>query len=193
MQVHQRPVQSGSSSHSPSHHSDYNPAVLQNSVVVFSKNYLPMSRINIKRAIALLITGQAEPIEFTSPVVFIVRSPSVVMHVPEHIRLTMTNPERLWKLPPVNRREVLKRDNHSCQYCGTGKGLTLDHVIPRSKGGAHTWDNVVAACGRCNGQKGDRLLHDTDMVLRIKPKAPAHPAIAFAEQFWKDHQDGIDP
>jgi 5-methylcytosine-specific restriction endonuclease McrA len=185
MQVHQRHVPP-----SPVHSPFHSPAsVLQNSVVVFSKNYLPMSRINIRRAIALLITGQAEPIEFTSPAVFIVRSPSIVMHVPEHIRLTMTNPERLWKLPPVNRREVLKRDNHSCQYCGATKGLTLDHVIPRSKGGQHTWDNVVTACGRCNGQKGNRFLHETDMVLKAKLKAPAHPAIAFAEQFWKDHQD----
>ncbi|MCU0566146.1 MAG: HNH endonuclease [Oculatellaceae cyanobacterium Prado106] len=174
MQIQQRP-------HSPS--------VLQNSVVVFSKNYLPMSRINIKRAITLLITGQAEPVDITQSAVFTVRSPSVVLQVPEHIRLTMTNPERLWKVPPVNRREVLRRDNHSCQYCGVTKSLTLDHVIPRSKGGLHSWDNVVAACERCNSKKGDRLLHETDMVLRHKPKAPTHPAVAFAEQFWKDQTD----
>jgi 5-methylcytosine-specific restriction endonuclease McrA len=166
-------------------------AVLQNSVVVFSKNYLPLARINIKRAIVLLITGQAESLEFGSTTKWEVRSPSVVLQVPEHIRLTASNPERLWKVPPVNRREVLRRDNHTCQYCGSTKNLTIDHVIPRSKGGQHSWDNVVAACERCNSSKGDRLPHEANMVPKAKPKAPIHPAVAFAEQFWKaQHGDG---
>jgi 5-methylcytosine-specific restriction endonuclease McrA len=161
------------------------PSILQNTVVVFSKNYLPMSRIPMKRAIALLITGQAEPVGFTTGQLWEVRSPSVVLQVPEHIRLTIGNPERLWKVPPVNRREVLRRDSHLCQYCGSRHRLTLDHVVPRSKGGLHTWDNVVTACERCNGTKGDRLLSQTAMKLRSKPKAPMHPAVAFAEEFWQ--------
>jgi 5-methylcytosine-specific restriction endonuclease McrA len=95
-------------------------------------------------------------------------------------------PVGTWRIPPVSRREVFRRDSHTCQYCGSTKHLTLDHVLPRSKGGTHTWDNVVAACERCNASKGDRLLHETTMQLRTKPKAPIHPAIAFAEQFWKE-------
>jgi 5-methylcytosine-specific restriction endonuclease McrA len=157
---------------------------LQNSVVVFSKNYLPLARINIKRAVVLLVTGQAESLDFNSTTFWEVRSPSIVLQVPEHIRLTVGNPERHWKVPPVNRREVLKRDSHTCQYCGTSKRLTLDHVIPRSKGGQHTWDNVVTACEKCNSIKSDRLPHEAGMVLKTKPKAPIHPAVAFAEQFW---------
>jgi 5-methylcytosine-specific restriction endonuclease McrA len=165
--------------------------ILQNSVVVFSKNYLPLARINIKRAIVLLVTGQAESLNFGTTKEWEVRSPSLVLQVPEHIRLTIGNPERHWKVPPVNRREVLKRDNHTCQYCGSTKHLTLDHVIPRSKGGQHTWDNVVTACSKCNSIKSDvcdglrlRLPHEAGMVLKTKPKAPIHPAVAFAEQFW---------
>lgn len=131
------------------------PHILQNSVVVFSKNYLPLARINIKRAIVLLVTGQAESVNFGTTKLWEVRSPSVVLQVPEHIRLTVGNPERHWKVPPVNRREVLRRDNHTCQYCGSTKHLTLDHVIPRSKGGQHTWDNVVTACEKCNSTKSD--------------------------------------
>lgn len=161
------------------------PSVLQNSVVVFSKNYLPLARINLKRAVVLLVTGQAESLEYTSPRQWEVRSPSIVLQVPEHIRLVSSNPERHWKVPPVSRREVLRRDGYSCQYCGSGKRLTLDHVIPRSKGGQHTWNNVVAACERCNGRKGDHLLHEIGLAPRNKPKAPTHPAIAFSEQFWK--------
>ncbi|MEM9927334.1 MAG: HNH endonuclease [Cyanobacteria bacterium P01_D01_bin.50] len=160
------------------------PHILQNSVVVFSKNYLPLARINIKRAVVLLIKGQAESVNFGATKQWEVRSPSVALKVPEHIRLTASNAKRQWKVPPVNRREVLKRDNHRCQYCGSTKHLTLDHVIPRSKGGQHTWDNVVTACERCNSKKGDRLLHEAGMVLQHKPKAPIHPAVAFAEQFW---------
>jgi 5-methylcytosine-specific restriction endonuclease McrA len=160
------------------------PHILQNSVVVFSKNYLPLARINIKCALVLLVTGQAESLEFSTIKLWEVRSPSVVLQVPEHIRLTVGNPERHWKVPPVNRREVLKRDNHTCQYCASSKHLTLDHVIPRSKGGQHSWDNVVTACERCNQTKGDRLIHEAGMVLKTKPKGPIHPAVAFAEQFW---------
>lgn len=161
------------------------PPLLQNAVVVFSKNYLPLARINLKRAAVLLVTGQAESLEFSSNRQWEIRSPSLVLQVPEHIRLIGSNPERHWKIPPVSRREVLRRDNHACQYCGSGKRLTLDHVIPRSKGGQHTWNNVVAACESCNSKKGDRLPQEIGMIPRNKPKAPVHPAIAFSDRFWK--------
>ncbi|HBE56476.1 MAG TPA: HNH endonuclease [Cyanobacteria bacterium UBA11149] len=159
--------------------------ILRRSVVVFSKNYLPVSRVNIKRAIALLVTGKAEPLEFNSGNAILVHSPNMVLTVPEHIRLTKTDTERVWKVPPVNRREVLRRDKHACQYCGSTKKLTLDHVIPRSKSGPHAWDNVVTACEQCNSRKGDRTPDEAGMTLRTKPKAPIHPAVAFAEQFWR--------
>lgn len=162
--------------------------LLAQSVVVFSKNYLPMSRVNIKRAITLLVTGKAEPLSLDDATVWRISSPSVVFYVPQQIRLTVTGTERLWKVPPVNRREVLRRDHHSCQYCGSNKRLTLDHVIPRSKGGKHTWDNVVTACETCNSRKGDRTPQQAGMTLRTQPKAPLHPTVAFAEQFWSEHQ-----
>ncbi len=166
--------------------------VLRQSVVVFSKNYLPVSRVNIKRAIALLVTGKAEPLDFTSGKGIPVHSPSVVLLVPEHIRLTITDAERVWRVPPVNRREVLRRDKQTCQYCGSTKHLTLDHVIPRSKGGKHTWDNVVIACERCNSRKGDRTPQQAGMTLRTQPKAPMHPTVAFSEQFWREQQVNLE-
>ncbi|MCG9893734.1 MAG: HNH endonuclease [Thermosynechococcaceae cyanobacterium MS004] len=159
--------------------------VLHHSVIVFSKNYMPLARINLKRAVVLLVTGQAESLDFSSAQQWVLRSPSIVLQVSEHIRLINSHPERRWKVPPVSRREVLRRDNHACQYCGSSKHLTLDHVIPRSKGGQHTWNNVVAACVRCNARKGDRLPQEANMIPRQNPKAPVHPAIAFSDQFWK--------
>ena len=164
------------------------PTILQKKVVVFSCTYLPVARVNIKRAIALLLTGRAESLDMGNGKGWKVRSPNFVLHVPEYIRLTTSDPKRKWKVPPVNRREVLRRDTHMCQYCGSKKKLTLDHVLPRSRGGTHTWDNVVTACEPCNSSKGARTPKEAGMVLKTKAKAPIHPAIAFAEEFWS-HQD----
>ncbi len=164
--------------------------VLEQSVVVFSQNYLPLCKVNIKRAVVLLITNKAEPLNIGTPDEWqvTVTSPSLVIFVPQHIRLKINSSERVWKVPPVNRREVLRRDRHSCQYCGSKKHLTLDHVLPRSRGGQHTWDNVVIACERCNSRKGSRTPKEAGMQLATKPKAPIHPAIAFADRFWMDVQ-----
>lgn len=161
-------------------------SVLKNSVVVFSQNYLPIAHINIKRAIALLVTGRAQPLEMMNPQTWQINSPSFVLHVPEYIRLTIGRSERTWRVPPVTRQEVLRRDRSTCQYCGNSKKLTLDHVIPRSKGGTHTWDNVVIACETCNHRKGNRTPVEANMTLYMKPKAPIHPTIAFAERFWRE-------
>ncbi len=89
------------------------PHILQASIVVFSKNYLPIARINIKRAIVLIVTRQAEPLEFEDARQWEVRSPSIVLQVSEHIRLTGANPERNWKSPAVSRREILRRDHYT--------------------------------------------------------------------------------
>ena len=166
--------------------------VLEQSVVVFSQNYLPLCRINIKRAIVLLVTDKAEQLSFSAAGGWRIHSPRLVLDVPKHIRLKVASHERMWKIPPVNRREVLRRDHHSCQYCGSSKHLTLDHVIPRSQGGLHTWNNVVTACERCNSHKGGRTPHQAGMQLRTKPKAPVHPTISFAEQFWIDVQANLE-
>ncbi|OUD14999.1 HNH endonuclease [Thioflexithrix psekupsensis] len=160
---------------------------LNRPVIVFSRNYMPINRIHLKRAIVLLLTGKAEPIDFINENKQIaVHSPHFVLFVPLHIRLTVTHQERRgWKIPTVTRREVLRRDRHTCQYCGSTKNLTIDHVIPRSKGGGHTWDNVVTACERCNSHKGDRLPQQVGMTLRTQPKTPMHPAVMFADEFWQ--------
>jgi 5-methylcytosine-specific restriction endonuclease McrA len=72
---------------------------------------------------------------------------------------------------PLNRRSVFARDDHRCQYCG-GPAESIDHVVPRSRGGDHTWENVVAACRPCNVRKRDRMLHETSMRLLRVPSVP---------------------
>lgn len=160
-------------------------------VILFSQNYLPMAEIDLKRAAVLLVTDRAVPLsllETEREKVWQMRSPNRILNIPKHIRLTIGGSDRIWKVPPVNRREVLRRDRHTCQYCGNQKQLTLDHVIPRAQGGQHTWDNVVAACSTCNANKGARTPSQSRMPLQRKPKAPMNPVVAFAEQFWKDHK-----
>lgn len=157
---------------------------LQQSVVVFSANYLPISRVNIRRAIVLLVTGKAEPMHFDLEIYTEVRSPNLILQVPTQIRLKVQSAERIWKVPPVTRRELLRRDHYQCQYCGARKKLTIDHVVPRSRGGKHTWDNVVIACESCNTRKGDLHPQQVGLTLKTTPKAPCHPAVLFAEKFW---------
>ena len=154
------------------------------SVVVFSRNYLPLNQVNLKRAIALLVMGKAEPIDFFSDILAEVSSSNLVIAVPKCIRLHVS-PERTWKIPPVSRKNLLKRDAHQCQYCGNRKDLSIDHIIPRSKGGKHIWNNVVIACVACNSRKGDKTPAQAGMTLAKTPKAPIHPAVAFADRFWQ--------
>jgi 5-methylcytosine-specific restriction endonuclease McrA len=74
----------------------------------------------------------------------------------------------------LTRQNVFKRDNFECQYCGTKKELTLDHVVPSSRGGIHSWTNLVTACKRCNAKKGDYTLEESGMDLHRKPYKPSY-------------------
>ncbi len=74
----------------------------------------------------------------------------------------------------LTRQNVFKRDNFECQYCGTRRDLTLDHVMPSSRGGAHTWTNLVTACKRCNARKGDFTPEEAQMTLPRKPYKPSY-------------------
>jgi len=124
----------------------------------------------VKRAVTLLMHELAERV-LDDPRVL--RSPTQTMAVPSVIRLRryVRRPHR--QRVAFNRKNVFRRDDHSCQYCGKRSfDLTLDHVIPRSRGGPTSWDNVVACCRRCNASKRDRTPDEAKMELRRTPKAP---------------------
>ena len=72
----------------------------------------------------------------------------------------------------ANRSRIYKRDNHECVYCGSKKDLTLDHVIPKSKGGSNEWTNLVTSCFKCNLKKGNKTPEEAKMVMKYKPFAP---------------------
>ena len=100
-----------------------------------------------------------------------VRSPSFEMRIPSVVALkTYIRPARN---PAFTRFNVFLRDRFECQYCGANEDLTFDHVVPRSRGGRTTWDNVVAACAPCNLLKGGRLPNQSGMVPRQRPHRPS--------------------
>jgi|TARA_R100000482_G_C5027241_1_gene102423 5-methylcytosine-specific restriction endonuclease McrA len=88
------------------------------------------------------------------------------------------------------RNLIYKRDKNKCQYCGSTKNLTIDHVIPKSKGGQDTWENLVVACSSCNVKKSDKLLEQTNMKLQRKPMAPVSKVLMDLEHSnideWKE-------
>lgn len=160
------------------------------SIIVFSKNYLPLNKINLKKAITLLVTGKAEPINLVADVIWEIRSPNLIIRVPAYIRL-YNSPERTWRIPTVSRKEIFRRDKYQCQYCSNRKDLTIDHIIPRSKGGKNTWDNLVTACQACNSRKGNYTPEQVGMKLKIKPKPPLYPLLTLPENFWREKGFGL--
>ena len=139
-------------------------------VLVLNQNYEPLNVCNVRRAIVLVIDGKAEILEAHDVTVATAsrRFPS-----PSVIRLVylIRRPRPRVKL---TRREVFIRDGFTCQYCGRQAGdLTIDHVVPRSRGGPHTWDNLVSACKTCNHRKGGKSLGEARMQLKSQPKEPS--------------------
>jgi 5-methylcytosine-specific restriction endonuclease McrA len=144
-------------------------AGMNRTVLVLNQNYEPLNICNGKRAIVLVIGGKAEILE-SHPVQ--IKTAVSSFPYPAVIRLfyMIKSPRARVKL---TRREVFLRDRYTCQYCGRRThDLTLDHVIPRSKGGQHIWENLAAACRSCNHRKGGKSLGEARMTLKQQPFEP---------------------
>jgi 5-methylcytosine-specific restriction endonuclease McrA len=140
-------------------------------VLVLNASYEPINVCTMRRATVLVLKERAEIIERGEGAL---HSERLVLEQPCVIRLI-----RYVRVPrdvhrrKITRKAVLARDAYTCQYCGReSHGLTVDHVIPRSRGGSSAWDNIVAACAPCNRRKGNRLPTEAHMPLRAHPKAP---------------------
>jgi 5-methylcytosine-specific restriction endonuclease McrA len=144
-------------------------------VLVLNYTYEPLHFTNAKRAITLLLSGKAESVE-SSPRV--VRSPSRAYPLPAVIRLAAYIRKPFLERVAFNKKNILRRDGYTCQYCARrGEKLTVDHIVPRSRGGQTTWTNVVAACLRCNLFKGNRTLVEARLRLI---REPVHPQFLFS-------------
>lgn len=138
-----------------------------------------MSICNVQRAIVLLFLGKAELIASKNSKR--VLSVSRAMPFPTIVRLRIYIRVPFKKIV-LSRKNILRRDHHKCQYCNrTDLPLTIDHIIPKSKGGDDSWENLVTACVKCNNKKGDRSPEDAAMALIKLPTKPSH--ITFMKHF----------
>lgn len=133
---------------------------------MLNASYEPLNITTWRRAVVLLIKGKAEQVEHNGKYLYSGFPLPTVIRLRQYIRVP-------YKEIPLTRRNILHRDSHSCQYCGyTGEELTLDHVIPRSRRGGDSWENIVTACVRCNVRKGSRTPEEANMRLRHHPRKP---------------------
>ncbi len=142
-------------------------------VLVLNASYEPLNITTWRRAMVMLMKGKAEGLE---------HDPSKLIrqgtHLPTVIRLVQFVRVPFRQLP-LTRRNVFQRDNHCCQYCGSRtEELSIDHVMPRSRGGGDTWDNITTACLSCNVRKGSRTPEEAGMPLNRVPRRP-HSSLSF--------------
>ena len=136
--------------------------------LVLNATYEPLCVVSVRRAVVLVLKEKAEVVHACDRVL---HSERAAMPVPSVIRLTYFVKVPFRARAALNRRAVFARDDNRCQYCGAA-AENIDHVIPRSRGGQHVWENVVAACRPCNSRKEDRFVHEAGMALRRRPTAP---------------------
>lgn len=140
-------------------------------VLLLNATFEPLRLLTARRAVLLLLEERAEPVDQADEVMT-VHSPTRSITVPSVVRLTRyVRIPREAMSPPVSRRGVLLRDQHRCAYCGSHAD-TIDHVVPKSRGGHHEWTNIVAACRKHNHDKGNSLLEELGWKLRVTPRAP---------------------
>lgn len=131
-------------------------------------SFEPLCVVSDRRAVVLVLKSKAESLEHNGAVF---RSERLTIRVPSVLRLNYYVRVPYRARATLSRRAVLMRDELLCQYCGA-RAENIDHVVPRSRGGGHTWENVVACCRRCNSRKENRLPHEAGLTLGKQPQAP---------------------
>ena len=135
---------------------DYSKLEPNQTILVLNASYEPLNFTNWRRAVVLLIKNKAQALG------------KRVIRLVNYIKIPY---KKLMQNKP-SRAMIYKRDGHKCQYCGSTRNLTIDHIFPASKGGDNTWENLVVACMPCNTRKGDKLLEETNLILETTPKKP---------------------
>jgi len=160
-------------------------------VLVLNATYEPINVCTVRRATVLVLKERAEILEQGDGALHAER---MVLPRPSVIRLRrFVHVPRATFARRITRRAIFARDGWTCQYCGERRGvLTVDHVVPRSKGGRSTWDNIVTCCATCNRRKGDRLPDQAGMVPMRKPRAPSptifvHVAVPRVPDSWRQY------
>ena len=164
-------------------------------VLVLNASYEPLNVCSVRRAHVLVWKGKAEVVERLDEPLRTATNTYVRPHVIRlmtYVRVPQAVKRR------ISRRALFARDGWRCVYCGDGGSrLTLDHVVPRSRGGESIWENVVTACGPCNLRKGDRLLEETSMTLHTPPRPPTpvlfiRLATEHVPDIWRRYLPGLE-
>src|SRR5579862_1235022 len=143
-------------------------------VLVLNQDYEPLNVTNLPRAFRLVFGEKAEVLEYDAPSV--IRLQHRIRRPRPRVKLT--------------RREVFARDRHTCQYCGRqASDLTLDHIVPRHRGGSHTWDNLVAACKSCNHRKGGKTPDEARVRLLRQPFEPRSDLYSLFTPYLADERN----
>ena len=145
--------------------------IMNDRVLVLNQDYSPLMVCSVERAFVLVYLNKSEMVRPANG--YKIRSITRTFPMPSVIRLNRYV-HAPYKGVNLTRQNIFKRDNFECQYCGTKKDLTLDHVMPGSRGGGHSWFNLVAACKKCNARKGDYTPEEAMMPLRRKPYKPSY-------------------
>ena len=152
-----------------SYQSSINNDLLNRAVLVLNANYAPMMVCTAKRAICLNVLNKIDVLANYEETV---NSPSITFNLPSVIKIRdFVKYDNL--SVDLNRKNILSRDEHSCQYCGDKSSpLTIDHILPKGRGGQDSWENLVTACKFCNQKKGNKTPEEANMHLKRKPKRP---------------------
>ncbi len=159
--------------------------------LVLNATYEPLCVVSVRRAVVLVLKEKAEVLHASERQL---HSEHRVVPVPSVIRLTYFVKVPFRARAALNRRAVFARDENRCQYCGAA-AENIDHVVPRSRGGQHVWENVVAACRPCNSRKEDRSVHEAGLILRRRPTAPKEltwiiVAVGHVHPQWEPYLQG---
>ncbi len=162
--------------------SNYN-NLLDRAVLVLNANYAPMTICTARRAICMEYLNKVDILANYQEKIY---SPTISKFLPSVIKIR--DYIRYDNLSvDLNRKNILARDEYTCQYCGISKkSLTIDHIHPKGKGGSDTWENLVAACQSCNQKKGDRTPEDSGLTLKRVPKRPNR--LHYFHRYVKDEQ-----
>ena len=154
---------------------------MEKRVLVLNLDHYPIAVVPVQKAMVLLLLEKANLLSTYAQLE--IRTVTRSYDYPAVIRLAQykTIP---YKGVLLNRANLFRRDRGQCQYCGSTKQLTIDHVIPRSKGGKTSWTNLVTACNRCNVGKGDKSLEQAGLTLKVAPFVPtlSYFLAAYAER-----------
>ncbi len=153
-------------------------------VLVLNMDYNPINITSLKNGFRLVFKGKAEIVSYD-------KNSFIITTYERYLKPTVIRLLKYVVVPyrkiQLNRQNIFKRDGNKCVYCRSNKDLTIDHVIPKSKGGKNTWENLVTCCQTCNIRKGDHSLNTIDMKLSHKPFKPTF--LYFVEKIHKINED----